>query len=280
MAEDKDLIDGFFCPSRILFDTNAMKTPRKSKESKVVIPDTAQGFFDWLAPHYESLQPVIDPTRFQTQSVLLDILNAIEPSPKSILDLGCGTGTLTAQILELLPEAHVYAIDCSIAMLETARENLVDFTDQLTLAKADFRDPWEDVIDRPIDAIVHYTALHNLPHNALREVYTRLIRVLKPGGWFIHGDILEERMPDPVQAIASNIRNFQSESAILDLSNGKELLDRFNEIRDASAKAGRLTETPAMPEQQIAWLTEAGFEFATRVFQDWQVSLFLARKPE
>jgi len=280
MAQDNDTIDGFFCPSKILMGSEIMNKTGLNPNKKKIPVDTELGFFDWLAPYYERLQPVIDPTRFQTQSVLLDILNAIEPEPQRILDLGCGTGILTAQILELLPDSHVYAIDGSLLMLEAARQNLTDFGKHVTLAKADFRDPWEDVIDSPVDAIVHYIALHHLPHDALREVFTRLLGVLKPGGWLIHGDIIAERLPDPVHRIAQRIRKFQKESAILDMANGEELLEKFNEIRTADRANGRLTDVPAQSEQQIAWLIEAGFEFATRVFQDWQTSLFIARKPE
>ncbi|MCK4721556.1 class I SAM-dependent methyltransferase [bacterium] len=127
---------------------------------------------------------------------------------------------------------------------------------------------------------MHYTSLHHIPHDALREVYTRLFKVLKPGGWFLHGDITEERLPGPVQRIAENIRDFQRSSVVDDLADGKKLIQRLDQVKNANEKKGGLLELPALPEQQIAWLVEAGFEFATRVFQDWRLSLFLARKPE
>jgi len=280
MTHDEDTIEAFFCPSRILIEKSVTDKPGKRRGGKQKTGDEEIGYFDWLAPNYELLEPIVDPTRLQAHSVLLDILNAIEPAPENVLDLGCGNGMLTSQILELLPGVHVYAIDGSLAMLTAARENLDEFSGQVTLAKADFRDAWEDVIEEPIDVIVHYNSLHHLPHEALREVYTRLVKVLRPGGWFLHGDSTEERLPDPVRRIATNIRNVQTQSAITDLCGNKELLEEFDRIRRQSEAKGQLTETPAMPEQQISWLIEAGFEFASRVYHDWHVSIFIARKPE
>ena len=40
-----------------------------------------------------------------------------------ILDLGCGDGTLTAQLAELVPDGSVLGIDASQSMIETARKN-------------------------------------------------------------------------------------------------------------------------------------------------------------
>lgn len=278
MAPDNNTIDAFFCPSKILPDNipGSKRKPGRSKGRKV--SDLA--FFDWLAPNFDKLQPILDPTRFQAHSVLLDILNVIKPSPKNVLDLGCGTGMLTSQILELFPDAHVYAIDGSIKMLEAARANLDEFSGQITLAKADFRDPWDQIFEEPLDVIIHYSALHHLPHDAVREVYTRLAKVLRPGGWFLHGDILLEHLPEPVKEIANRIARLQKESALMDIKGGEELLNEFYRIKDEKIENGEISEEPVLPEQTIAWLMEAGFEFASRVYQDWQVSLFLARTPE
>ena len=279
MTYKKDTIDGFFCPSKI-FMQDAIEAQESGTLMKKITETCESGFFDWLAPHYERLQPILDPSRYQAHSIILDILNTIEPAPETVLDLGCHTGMLTSQILELFPDSHVVAIDGSIAMLEEARINLEEFSDRITLAKADFRDPWEDAIDGKVDVVVHYTSLSCLPHDALREVYTRLVQILKPGGWFLHCDFTQERLPEPVKRIATSIREYQKNSMADDIPDGQKLLKRLEQVRHANEKKGRPIEVPALPEQQIAWLVEAGFEFATRIWQDWRLSLFMARTPE
>jgi SAM-dependent methyltransferase len=278
MSDEKDTVEGFFCPSRILIDSQLATKKSRARGKKAAPADIS--FFDWLAPHYDRLQPVLDPGRFQIHSVMLDILNVIDPQPRRVLELGCRTGLLTQQILDLLPDAHVWAVDNSLAMLQAARENLDEFTDRVTLAMADFRDPWEEVIDDPIDIVVHYSVLNHLPHDSLREIFTRIVKILRPGGWFLHGEITEESLPEPVRRIAADIRNFQKETAVVDLPDGRSLLEELDRIRRSDEVRGGPSEAPTMPEQQVAWLIGAGFEFAVRVFQDWRISLFLARKPD
>jgi len=275
MAKENQTIEGFFCASNG-FLAPKLKTKSCKSDRDLISKDI--NFFDWLAPQYERLQPIFDPLRFQVHSIILDILNAMEPSPKIILDLGCGNGMLAQQILELLPNANLYAIDGSIRMLEAARENLSEFSDRITLAKADFRDPWEEVIREPVDTIVHYSALRHLPHHSLREVFTRLYSVLAHGGWFVYADHFEQSLPEPVARIARNIRVFRTESALSDFSDNIEILDKFEKIRRASEEQGKFADDSASSEHQVAWLIEAGFEFALKVYQDWKISLFLARK--
>jgi len=280
MTYDDQPVSAFFCPDRIFLDRVLAKDNDNETSVEKVGDLSETGFFDWLAKHYESLQKIVDPSRNQIHSIILDILNAITPAPENILDLGCGTGMLTGQILDLIPDAYVYAIDNSMEMLKTARTNLDEFSGQITFAKSDFRDPWEEIINDPIDAVVHYSALHHLPHTALREVYTRLVNVMKPGAWFIHADRLNENLPDPVLRIGDSIRNLQLESTIDDIPSGRDLMNEHNSLLSEDRKHGRVCIEPAMPEQQVAWMIDAGFEFATRVYQDWGVSIFIARKPE
>ncbi len=273
------MIEAFFCPSKITPDSDALVSDAEALALNLKNNTEHLNFFDWLAPNYEDLQGIIDPIRFQIHSIMLDILGVIEPSPRNVLDLGCGNGMLTQQVLELFADAHVYGVDNSLGMLESARSNLDEFSGQVTLAKADFRDPWEEILDEPLDAIIHYSALHHLPHDVLREVYTRLVKVLKPGGWFITGDVVAEKLPSAVEHISDRIRTTCEQSAAVDLGETNELLTEFEKRRKDGINSGNLTEHPVMAEQQVAWLIDAGFEIASRVYQDWRVSIFTARKP-
>jgi tRNA (cmo5U34)-methyltransferase len=281
MPSDNEAIGGFFCPNKILLQDLKGKKPGKASGRKKA-PEPGGGVFDWLAPHYDSLGPVLDPSVFAVHSIILEVLNALEPSPVRILDLGCGTGLLAQQILEMLPDSHVFALDNSLAMLQVARGNLEDFMDRATLLKADFRDPWEDVLEGPVDAVVHYSALHHLPHPALREVLSRTAGILRPGGWFINADSINLTLPDPVRAVGNSIRTSRDEASRLDSGEMTGLLEEFGAIRAGSdcSDSDRIEEFPATSEQLVAWMIEAGFECSSRIYQDWNISVFLSRKPE
>lgn len=95
-----------------------------------------------------------------------------------ILDAGCGTGRLTADLLEALPDGRVVGIDISQNMLNSAREHLARFEPRLRLAACDFLHlPFEHAFD----GIVSTAAFHwVLDHDRL---FSGLRHALIPGGW-------------------------------------------------------------------------------------------------
>ena len=50
-----------------------------------------------------------------------------EPTPQSILEIGCGTGFLTESILKKFPEAPYFATDIAPSMIEVCRDKLQNF---------------------------------------------------------------------------------------------------------------------------------------------------------
>lgn len=95
-----------------------------------------------------------------------------------VLDAGCGTGRLTAELLEALPRGRVVGIDLSQNMLASAREHLAQFGNRVTLVACDFLHlPFV----RTFDGIVSTAAFHwVLDHDRL---FANLRDVLTPGGW-------------------------------------------------------------------------------------------------
>jgi trans-aconitate methyltransferase len=97
---------------------------------------------------------------------------------ETVADLGCGTGKLTAQLLERLPAGHVIAVDRSANMLAEAEAHLKPrFGPRVSFAQADIQD---FLLPEPVDAIFSTATLHwVLDHPRL---YRALYVNLKPGG--------------------------------------------------------------------------------------------------
>jgi trans-aconitate 2-methyltransferase len=96
-----------------------------------------------------------------------------------LLDAGCGTGRLTADLLQALPDGRVVALDVSQNMLRSAREYLQpQFGRRAQVVAADLSDlPFANAFD----GIVSTAAFHwVLDHNRL---FCNLYRALRPGGW-------------------------------------------------------------------------------------------------
>jgi trans-aconitate 2-methyltransferase len=94
-------------------------------------------------------------------------------APRDIVDLGCGTGSVTALIRSRWPEARVAGVDSSQPMLERARAALPDVVwQQHDLAQ------WSPAA--PVDLLVSNAALHWLDDHT--TLFPRLLSCLRPGG--------------------------------------------------------------------------------------------------
>jgi len=82
---------------------------------------------------------------------------ASRAAPKTILDLGTGSGALILAALSLFPEARGVATDASAAALQVARKNATDtgFAERLELRELNWRHQgWEQSAGGPFDLIL------------------------------------------------------------------------------------------------------------------------------
>src|SRR5690242_11060017 len=98
-----------------------------------------------------------------------------------LMDAGCGTGKLTAELLEQLPHGHVIAVDLSYNMLAGAREHLQPkFRSQVSLVAADLLHlPFVNAFD----GIFSTAAFHWVPDHD--RLFRALHQALKTGGWLV-----------------------------------------------------------------------------------------------
>lgn len=100
-----------------------------------------------------------------------------------VLDAGCGTGQVTATLLERLPRGRVVALDGSTAMLAAARERFGG-DPRVSFVHADLGAPLVPAVARAsLDAIVSTSTFHWVrDHDAL---FRHLAAVLKPDGQLV-----------------------------------------------------------------------------------------------
>jgi trans-aconitate methyltransferase len=122
----------------------------------------------WNATLYEDQHAFV----WQYGENLIDLL---APQPgESILDLGCGTGQLTAKIAQT--GATVQGMDADAAMIAKAQQNYPN----LQFTQADAR---TFKVEAPVDAVFSNAVLHWVkePDAAIQCAY----KALKPGGRFV-----------------------------------------------------------------------------------------------
>lgn len=118
----------------------------------------------------------------ELQDQLFDIVHAREGV--SVLELGCGTGRLTAR---LLAAGHpVLALDFSEKMLEHARKT----APQASFLQCALDEKLPDTLaGQDFDCIVASYSLHHLPDNEKYNLLKQLKTNLKPEGVILIGDV-------------------------------------------------------------------------------------------
>jgi tRNA (cmo5U34)-methyltransferase len=109
-----------------------------------------------------------------------------------VLELGVGTGTLTAQILDGFPHAQLTGIDLSPQMITRARTKLRPYRDRFELSAGDLSKFEEGTYDVVVSAL----AIHHLSDAEKWRLFRRVYRCLAPGGYF--GDADDHLPEDPI----------------------------------------------------------------------------------
>lgn len=100
-----------------------------------------------------------------------------------VLELGTGTGETALRVRGEHLEAGWLGIDASEPMLARARERLPDADLRLQRLQ-------DELPEGPFDLVVSVLAVHHLDGAGKRDLFSRVARVLQPGGLFVLGDVV------------------------------------------------------------------------------------------
>ena len=124
-------------------------------------------------PHYDAM----------IGAVLAVLDDALGETPR-VIDLGAGTGALSAAILDAIPRARVTLVDIDPAMLAVAGARVARHGARAELGTASFHDPLP-----PCDAVVASLSLHHVRElERKRGLYEQIHGALRPGGMLISAD--------------------------------------------------------------------------------------------
>jgi ubiquinone/menaquinone biosynthesis C-methylase UbiE len=133
--------------------------------------------FRWLTRWYDPMIRRLFPEEALKTAL---ITQAHIQCGQSVLDVGCGTGTLTLLIKRIHPNAAVYGLDVDPQVLDIARRKAEQAGATVVLQQGTAtRLPYPD---ESFDRVFASLMLHHLTREDKRRALAEAFRVLKPGG--------------------------------------------------------------------------------------------------
>jgi len=125
------------------------------------------------------------------------VRDVLHGGPRAVLDLGCGTGTLTVAMEDAAPQASLTGVDGDPQVLERARAKARPGSSIAWVESLADALPFEDA---SFDRVVSSLLFHHLVPEVKRAALAEARRVLRPGGRLHVADWGRPR--DPAMAMA------------------------------------------------------------------------------
>lgn len=139
--------------------------------------DTIENFYNDVSKEYTDFIERCVP-KYKEMLSMLFIYLPEKYAPKSILELGCGTGNLTTQISKHFPATKIFAVDISEKCIKECKQRLPKIG--IEYIKADFRNL--DFKENSFDLIISSISIHHLKDKEKADFFRKLFQWQNPKG--------------------------------------------------------------------------------------------------
>ncbi|MFJ8825378.1 class I SAM-dependent methyltransferase [Streptomyces sp. NPDC102467] len=192
------------------------------------------------------------PDREERFRVMVDTVEALAGRTPRVLDLACGTGSISDRLLRRLPDADVTCVDIDPLLLTIARGHFAG-DGRVSFVEADLTDAaWTARLPHTsYDAVVTATALHWLDTEPLDRLYATLAGLLREGGVFLNADHMKDesapRINAALQALHTDRQTHQRGQGSLDWAGWWGEAARDPHLAEAAAERFALLGDPRKP---------------------------------
>lgn len=223
---------------------------------------------DRIKSHFEEEAKEFDniiKTLIPNYSEMVDILTLAIPfsntSNFSMIDLGCGTGTISKSVKDSFPNVNITCVDISSKMLEIAKNKIGG---NVTCIEADFNN-----FEFPSkhDLVVSSLALHHLENDSDKlNFYKKIYSSLNDNGIFINMDVVLGA-DDFIQELYMNKwKEFMIKSVSEDEINNKWLKNYY------------LEDKPTKLTTHLDMLRDCGFSHVDVIYKYFNYAVCIGKK--
>jgi len=224
---------------------------------------TVKELFDAGAQKYDGNRRKVIYCFDDFYGTLLDLIPFDRTDRFSFLDLGAGTGLVSALIRKRFPNAEAHLLDISEKMLEKARER---FSGEGAI-KFYARDYARETLPDQFPLIVSAMSIHHLSDTEKQQLMQRIFNALTPGGCFIHAELALGTTPD-TEACYQRYWRRHLESTDIEKAELEAIYERM------------ACDRPATLEHQLVWMRTAGFVDVDCYFKRYNFTVYAGKKPD
>lgn len=216
--------------------------------------------FDDVSEKYDEQRKKFIPCFDDFYRVSVSVAFVDMENPK-ILDIGAGTGLLSAFLMERYPEASFTLIDISEKMLDIAKDRFRG-NSNVKYVVADYS---KYSFAEKYDMIVSALSIHHLEDEEKKEIYKKSYSLLRQNGIIINADQVRGETPF-IENLNKNIwRHYIENSGLPE----EEILAGYERIN---------LDKESTLDQQMSWLKEAGFCDVSCIYKFYHFAVMFGRK--
>lgn len=215
--------------------------------------------FEEEAHSYDKIIIKLIPYYKQMIEALVSSLPFDEQEPINVLDLGCGTGTVSAEIKRSFPQAQFTLVDISEKMLQLAQKKV----GKESVKAAYNTDFYELDLTDTYHVVASSLALHHLESDEdKKSFYSKIFKFHKSDGVFRNADVV----------LASN-----EKTQSMYMEKWIEYMSRECSAEEISEKwipTYESEDRPAKLSAQLEWLKHIGFEDVDVIWKYYNFAVY------
>jgi tRNA (cmo5U34)-methyltransferase len=237
--------------------------------SESEINTTADHWSEDDSADFLALGELFVPARAEQVTTLVDLVPAQPSENFTIVELGAGAGRLAQALLEQFPSCRYVALDGSELMREHLERHLAPFDDRVEIRPFELAEQaWRRILPSPLRCVLSSLCVHHLTGPQKRQLFVELAQRLEPGGALLLADIVEPPSPRIAHLFARQYDEIVREQSLAQRGNLSGY-EQFSEmgwnyfLHDYGSASPDLVDHPSPLNDQLGWLSEAGFSTAS-----------------
>ena len=223
--------------------------------------DIVKNHFEDEADEFDNIIKKLIPNYTDMVDILTLFIPFSKESDFSMIDLGCGTGTISKSVKDIFPNVNITCVDIAGKMLEIAKNKIGGNIISIQADFSNFEFP------EKYDLIVSSLALHHLENDADKMIfYEKIFYALNRNGIFMNIDVVLGSDDFIQELYMEKWKDFMKTNVSVEEINNKWLVNYYKEDR------------PTKLITHLEMLKKCGFSCVDVIYKYFNYAVYIGKK--